>query len=212
MTPRVRHLGTVDYEVVWQAMRAFTEVREERTADELWFAEHPPVYTLGLAARLEHVLAPGSIPVVQTDRGGQVTYHGPGQLLTYVLFDLKRAGFGIRQLVTTLEQAVIDVLASYGIAAERRARAPGVYVDGAKIAALGLRVRRGRSYHGIALNIDLDLAPFQGIDPCGYPGLRVTRLCDLGIVATPRAVADRLEQYLRGGLNDREDVSRLRRV
>jgi lipoyl(octanoyl) transferase len=129
-----------------------------------------------------------------------VTYHGPGQLLAYVLFDLKRAGFGIRQLVTTLEQAVIDVLASYGVTAERRARAPGVYVDGAKIAALGLRVRRGRSYHGIALNIDMDLAPFRGIDPCGYPGLRVIQLRDLGIVTSAQAVADRLEQCLRSGL------------
>lgn len=160
-------------------MQEFTDARDAETPDELWLLEHPPVYTLGRAARGEHLLDAGGIPVVQTDRGGQITYHGPGQLIAYTLFDLQRLGLGVRPFVNLLEQSIIDLLARLSIAAERRAGAPGVYVGGDKIAALGLRVRRGRSYHGISLNVAMDLAPFGGIDPCGFPGLGVTQVRDL---------------------------------
>lgn len=160
-------------------MRAFTDARDGDTPDELWLVEHPPVFTLGQAGRPEHLLDPGDIPVIRTDRGGQVTYHGPGQPIAYVLFDLRRAGVGVRDLVHRLEGAVIDLLGGHGVAARARPDAPGVYVDGAKVAALGLRVRYGCSYHGIALNLALDLAPFRRINPCGYAGLAVTRLADL---------------------------------
>jgi lipoyl(octanoyl) transferase len=176
---RARRLGLRDYEATWAAMRQFTDQRDASTTDELWLLEHPPVFTLGQAARPEHILDAGEIPVVKTDRGGQVTYHGPGQLVAYLLLDLKRAGLGVKRLVNLLEQSVIDLLAAYGVIAAARPDAPGVYVDGAKIASVGLRVRQGCSYHGIALNLDLDLAPFARINPCGYPGLRVTRLVDL---------------------------------
>jgi lipoyl(octanoyl) transferase len=175
----VRPLGPSDYEATVAAMRRFTEDRGPATPDELWLLEHPPVFTLGRAADPAHVLDPGDIPVVRTDRGGQVTYHGPGQLVAYALIDLQRRGLGIRPFVRLLEQAVIDLLADRGIEAGRRAGAPGVYVRGRKIAALGLRVRRGCTYHGLSLNLDLDLAPFRLIEPCGYPGLAVTRLADL---------------------------------
>ena len=178
---RVRHLGLVDYREGWWAMREMTDRRGPATEDELWLLEHPPVFTLGQGGRLGHVLDPGSIPVVRSDRGGQVTYHGPGQLVAYVLVDLARRRLGVRRLVETLEQAVIELLAEGGVAGERRPAAPGVYVAGRKVAALGLRVRRGCSYHGLALNVDLDLGPFARIDPCGYPGLAVTRLRDEGI-------------------------------
>jgi lipoyl(octanoyl) transferase len=179
-------------------MRAFTDARDADTADELWVLEHPPVYTLGQAGRREHVLNPGDIPVVESDRGGQVTYHGPGQVIVYTLIDLRRAGFGIREMVVKLENAVISMLAKHGLLGEGRRDAPGVYVDGAKIAALGLRVRRGCSYHGLALNIDVDLAPFDGIDPCGFPGLEVTSTAALGVdVARDVLVAD-LVGALRG--------------
>ncbi|MCC6201730.1 MAG: lipoyl(octanoyl) transferase LipB [Gammaproteobacteria bacterium] len=196
MTMRIRQLGLIDYQAAWDAMRAFNEARDDSSADEIWFAEHPPVYTLGLAGRLEHLHEAGTIPVLRSDRGGQITYHGPGQLLVYLLFDLHRAGMGIKHLVTLLEQAAIDLLAGYGISGARRVGAPGVYVEGAKIAALGLRVRRGRSYHGMALNVAMDLAPFARIDPCGYPGLRVTQLRDLGVAVDLPAVAERLQQAL----------------
>jgi lipoyl(octanoyl) transferase len=162
-------------------MRDFTASRDPETPDELWLLQHPPIYTLGQAGRLEHVLDPGDIPVLKVDRGGQVTYHGPGQIIAYLLLDLRRAGLGVRGLVHLLETAVIDLLARQGIAAEARPGAPGVYVQGAKIAALGLRVRRHCSFHGLALNVDLDLEPFSRINPCGYPGLVVTRLVDLGL-------------------------------
>lgn len=176
----VRRLpGLSDYAATWTAMRAFTAARDPDTPDELWLLEHPPVFTLGQAGRPEHLLDPGPIPVVRTDRGGQVTYHGPGQLVAYLLFDLHRAGIGVRRLVSLLEQSVIELLAARGIGALARADAPGVYVAGAKIASVGLRVSRGCSYHGIALNVDLDLDPFRRINPCGYPGLAVTRLADL---------------------------------
>jgi len=178
---RTRALGRVAYEPAWRAMQALNAARGPDTQDELWLLEHPPVYTLGLAGRREHVLAPRGIPVVATDRGGQVTYHGPGQAVAYVLLDLRRRGLGVKELVRRLEQAAIDLLAAHGIAGERKAGMPGVYVDGAKIAAVGLRVARGCSYHGLALNADLDLEPFARIDPCGYPGLACTRHADLGV-------------------------------
>ena len=178
---RIRALGRVAYEPTWRAMQALNGARDSDTPDELWLLEHPPVYTLGLAGRREHVLSPGAIPVIATDRGGQVTYHGPGQAVAYVLLDLRRRGLGVKELVRRLEQATIELLAARGIAGERRAGMPGIYVGGAKIAAIGLRVARGCSYHGIALNADLDLEPFARIDPCGYPGLACTRLADLGV-------------------------------
>ncbi len=178
--PVIRHLGLVEYEPAWRAMQRFTEERDATTPDEIWFLEHPPVFTLGLNASRAHLLAPGDIPVVQIDRGGQVTYHGPGQLVVYPLIDLKRAGLGIRDFVTALERGVIELAARFGIAAECRRNAPGVYVAGRKLASVGVRVRRGGSYHGLALNVTLDLEPFQRINPCGYEGLEMTRLADLG--------------------------------
>jgi len=196
----LRRLGRRDYEPVWRAMRAFTDGRGPGTPSELWLVEHPPVYTQGQAGRAEHLLAPGDIPVVQSDRGGQVTYHGPGQAVLYVLLDLRAAGLGVRALVTRLEQAVIDLLAEHGIRAAARPDAPGVYVDGAKIASLGLRVRHGRSYHGVALNVDLDLAPFDRINPCGHRGLAVTRLADLGMTLTTEQAGEALAHHLAAGL------------
>lgn len=196
----VRSLGRADYEPVWRAMQAFTRERGTQTPDELWFVEHPPVLTLGLAAKPEHVLDAGELPVVRIDRGGQVTWHGPGQLVAYVLVDLRRAGLGVKELVRRLEQSVLDLLAGYGIAGERRAGMPGVYVGGAKIAAVGLRVSRGCSYHGIALNVDADLRGFARINPCGYPGLAATRLADLGVRDTMGAVQDRWRQSLLAAL------------
>jgi lipoyl(octanoyl) transferase len=191
-----RRLGRVRYEPTWRAMRAFTDARGEDTPDQLWLVEHPPVFTLGLAARREHVLDPGDIPVISTDRGGQVTYHGPGQAVVYALVDLRRARLGVKEMVRRLEQAAIDTCAQYGVRGERRAGMPGVYVDGAKIAAIGLRVARGCSYHGIALNADVDLAPFSRIDPCGYPGLASTRLADFGARDSIDAVQQRLAQAI----------------
>jgi lipoyl(octanoyl) transferase len=198
---RVRALGRVAYEPTWRAMQALTRARGEAAPDELWLLEHPPVYTLGLAARREHVLAPGAIPVVATDRGGQVTYHGPGQLVAYAMLDLRRRSLGVKEMVRRLEQSAIDVLAGYGIPGERRAGMPGVYVGGAKIAAVGLRVARGCSYHGLSLNVDLDLEPFSRIDPCGYPGLACTRLADLGVRDSIDAVQQKLSECLERCLN-----------
>ena len=172
----VRRLGLLEYEPVWRAMQTFTDLRDADTADELWLVEHPPVFTQGQAGRAEHVLAPGDIPVIQVDRGGQVTYHGPGQIVAYPLIDISRLKLGVRALVSGIEQAIIDVLKSYAVEAELIAGAPGVYVDGAKIASLGLRIRRGKSFHGLAFNIDMDLEPFQRINPCGYEGLQITTL------------------------------------
>lgn len=189
---RFRRLGRRDYESVFNAMRAFTESRDATTPDELWWVEHPPVFTLGVAGKMEHLLAPGAIPVIRSDRGGQVTYHGPGQLVVYCLLDVRRLGLSVRALVTTLERAVIELLAGHGLAAHARSHAPGVYVEDAKIASLGLRIRQGRSYHGLSLNVDLDLEPFTRINPCGYPGLRVTQLRDLGVELTPAAAAGEL--------------------
>lgn len=175
----LRRLGCVDYLPTWRAMQRFTDARTATTADEIWFLEHPPVFTLGMAGRREHVLAPGAIPVVATDRGGQVTYHGPGQLVIYPLLDLRRLGFGVRDLVTALEQTVVAYAGALGIEARARPEAPGVYVAGRKLASVGLRIRRGASYHGLALNVSLDLEPFERIDPCGYAGLEMTQLAAL---------------------------------
>jgi len=188
----VRRRGRVEYDAAYDAMRRFSAARDAATPDELWVLEHPPVYTLGQAAKESHLLRPTPIPVRRVDRGGEITYHGPGQVVVYALIDLRRRGLTVKRLVCLLEQAVIDLLASHGLAGERRPGAPGVYVGGAKIAALGLRVRGGASYHGLALNVDLDLAPFADIDPCGYEGLAVTRLADLGVRATPAAAGDGL--------------------
>ncbi len=195
-TAAIRNLGLVAYEPTWRAMQAFNQARSSETADQIWMLEHPPVFTLGLAGRREHVLDPGSIPVVAADRGGQVTYHGPGQAIAYVMLDLRRLGIGAKELVRRLEQAAIDLLAGYAIAGERVAGMPGVYVGGAKIAAVGLRIARGCSYHGIAVNADLDLAPFGRIDPCGYPGLASTRLVDLGVREGVDAVQQSLSKSL----------------
>lgn len=187
-----RHLGYQEYEPVFAAMRAFTETRHLDTLDELWQVEHPPVFTQGLAGKAEHLLTTGDIPVIQVDRGGQVTYHGPGQVVIYCLLDVRRLGLSVRALVTTLERSVIELLATYGVTAQARPDAPGVYVDDAKIASLGLRIRQGRSYHGLSLNVDMDLEPFRRINPCGYPGLRVTQLRDLGVLLTPDDAAQAL--------------------
>ena len=183
----VRHLGIRPYLETWQAMQVFTDTRDATTPDEIWLLQHHPVYTQGQAGKAEHLLHQTDIPVVQSDRGGQITYHGPGQLIAYLLIDVRRKGMGVRQLVTAMEQAVIALLASSGIQATAKADAPGVYVNGAKIASLGLRIRRGCSFHGLALNIDLDLTPFTHINPCGYAGLAMTRTATLG---GPRHVAD----------------------
>ena len=192
----VRCLGLQDYRPLWGEMQAYTEQRGPDSPDQIWFLQHRPVFTLGLNGRMEHVLAPGQVPVIAVDRGGQVTYHGPGQLIAYTLIDLRRLGLGVRSLVRALEQAVIAVLAQYGIAASTRTGAPGVYVDGRKIASLGLRVRKGCSFHGLALNVDMDLAPFSRIDPCGYPGLEVTQLADCGGPRDPGRVARDLRRHL----------------
>lgn len=189
-------LGRQPYEPVWKAMQAFTDARSPGAAAELWLLEHEPVYTLGQAGRRQHLLDPREIPVIQVDRGGQVTYHGPGQLVAYLLLDLRQAGLGIRSLVQRLEQAVIDLLGEYDIRGQLRADAPGVYVEECKIAALGLRVRRGCTFHGLSLNVAMDLEPFARIDPCGFPGLRVTQLADLGGPSDLVAVGERLSCHL----------------
>jgi len=192
----VRNLGRVDYEPTWRAMQRFTDQRGPDTPDEIWFLEHPPVFTLGMNASRDHVIAPGDIPVVQIDRGGQVTYHGPGQLVVYPLVDLRRAGLGVRDIVTALERSVIDYAAELGIAAECRKKAPGVYVNGRKLASVGIRVRRGASYHGVAVNVSADLEPFRRINPCGYPDLEMTRLADLSAVDSVADAAEALQPHL----------------
>ena len=194
--PLIRDLGLAPYEPTWRAMQKFTDERQDDTPDELWFVEHPPVFTLGLNASREHLLAPGDIPVVQIDRGGQVTYHGPGQLMIYPLLNLRRLKLGVRELVMALENAVIGYAAGLGIAAAGSRNAPGVYVDGAKLASVGLRIRRGACYHGMALNVSLDPRPFERINVCGYKDLRVTRLADLGVNASLDAVARDLTPHL----------------
>ena len=192
----IKDLGRQEYEPLWRNMQSFTDTRGPSTPDELWFAEHPPVFTLGLNADPSHVLMPGDIPVVQTDRGGQVTYHGPGQLMIYPLIDLRRRSLGIRPLVTALEKTVVTLLADHDIAAVARPDAPGVYVDDRKVASVGLRVRRGASYHGMALNIDMDLEPFGRINPCGYQGLEVTSLRQLGVTDSRQEVMARVRDLL----------------
>jgi lipoyl(octanoyl) transferase len=192
----VRSLGQVEYEPIWRAMQAFTAQRTPETPDEIWLLEHPPVFTQGQAGKPEHLIAATRIPVVPIDRGGQITYHGPGQAVAYVLVDLRRRGYGIRELVSRMEQAVIDLLASQGVIASRLAGAPGVYVNGAKIAALGLRVKQGCTYHGLALNVDMDLNPFAAINPCGYAGMRVTQWRDLGLGGSSQEVGRVLGQNL----------------
>ena len=192
----VRDLGLVEYEPTWRAMQRFTDERGAETPDEIWFLEHPPVFTLGMNGSRDHVLAPGDIPVVQIDRGGQVTYHGPGQLVVYPLVDLRRAGLGVRDIVTALERSVIDYAAELGITAECRKGAPGVYVDGRKLASVGIRVRRGASYHGVALNVSVDLRPFHRINPCGYAGLEMTRLADLSPVDCVALASEAMKPHL----------------
>ena len=195
-TIAIRSLGLQDYVPLWRAMQSFTEERNAATPDEIWFTEHPPVFTLGLNASREHLLAPGDIPVVQIDRGGQVTYHGPGELMIYPLIDLRRAGLGVRDLVTALEQSVVDLTAEWAIAAASRSDAPGVYVAGRKIASVGLRVRRGASYHGMALNIEVDLEPFSRINPCGFNDLEVTDLRTLGVQDNMMQIQARVQEHL----------------
>jgi lipoyl(octanoyl) transferase len=196
----VRIMGLRPYAETWRAMREYTDQRNADSPDQLWLLEHPPVFTLGQAGKPEHLLAPGEIPVIKTDRGGQVTYHGPGQLVAYLLLDLRRAGLGVRGLVTLLEQAVIDLLRAEGIEASAREDAPGVYVVGAKIASVGLRVRHGCSFHGLSMNVAMDLTPFERINPCGYPGLEVTQLSELVEEADLPRVGQELSQHLARGL------------
>ena len=197
----IRELGRLPYEPVWHAMQRFTGERDANTPDELWLLEHPPVFTQGQAGKPEHLLLPGDIPVVKVDRGGQVTYHGPGQLVAYLLLDVRRLGLGVRELVTRIERSLVELLASYGVTAYPRADAPGVYVGDAKIASLGLRIRNGRSFHGLALNLDMDLQPFARINPCGYAGLRMTQLRDetagsVNFNEVGRRLSDQLVRHL----------------
>ena len=203
----IRALGRTDYDATWRAMQAFTDARDAATPDEIWLTEHPPVYTLGLSGRREHLLRDNGIPAIKVDRGGQITYHGPGQLVAYTLFDLKRARLGVRDMVRRIEAAVVQWLDSVGISAYGKNSAPGVYVataDGeAKIAALGLKVRKGCTYHGLAVNIAMDLAPFADIDPCGYRGLAVTQVADLGVVRTLDAAGAELAPVLARNLTRR---------
>ncbi len=203
LTPRpspssvlIRALGCVDYEPTWRAMQTFTEQRTPDTADEIWVCEHSPVFTLGQAGKVEHLLHDIGVPLVKIDRGGQITYHGPGQLVVYLLLDLQRRQLKVRELVTRIEQALIDMLTEYDLHAVRLAGAPGVYVDGAKIAALGLRIRNSRSYHGLCLNVAMDLAPFAAINPCGYAGMAVTQMSDLCSEYDLQRVTTRLLQQL----------------
>jgi lipoyl(octanoyl) transferase len=193
---QVKQLGRVEYEPTWQAMLEFTTSRTAETPDEIWIVEHPPVFTLGQAGKPEHLLIDIGIPVVKIDRGGQITYHGPGQVVLYLLLDLQRLKIKVRELVTAIEQAVIDFLAFYGVTADRLAGAPGVYVGDAKIAALGLKIKNGCSYHGLSLNVDMDLHPFTAINPCGYAGLKVVQTKDFNIPLTPIQAGEQLTQYL----------------
>jgi len=195
----VRRLGLRDYVPVWRHMQSFTDNRDENTPDELWLVQHPPVFTQGQAGKAEHILAPGDIPVIQVDRGGQVTYHGPGQIVAYPLLDLRRLGIGVKALVNRIEESIIRVLAYYGVDGQRKAGAPGIYVDDEKIASLGLRVRRARTFHGLAFNIDMDLEPFQRINPCGFEGLKVTQLsafADVQLTQVENQLVESLVQTL----------------
>jgi lipoyl(octanoyl) transferase len=200
----VRHLGQVDYTTAWHDMQRFTNSRDHNTPDELWFLEHPPVFTLGRNGKQEHLHNTGEIPVINTDRGGQVTYHGPGQLIAYPLLNINRRQLGVQSLVQILEQAVIDLCTDYRIDAHRREKAPGVYVEDYKLAALGLRIRKGCSFHGLSLNIDMDLTPFSMIDPCGYAGMEVTQLRDLGVKASMNTLTDQFQDHFEHLLNMQE--------
>lgn len=200
----VRHLGEVEYEPTWHAMQSFTDSRSPDTPDEVWYLQHAPVFTMGRNGKQEHLLETGDIPVIQVDRGGQVTYHGPGQLVVYPLLDLTRRQLGVQSLVRLLEQTVIDLLAGHGVTATRRDKAPGVYVDDRKIAALGLRVRRGCCFHGLSLNADMDLAPFSMINPCGYPGMQVTQLADLGITQPLDTITRQFQAHFKRLLDNPE--------
>ena len=191
----VRHLGRVGYTTAWHDMQRFTNSRDLNTPDELWFLEHHPVFTLGRNGKQEHLHNTGDIPVISTDRGGQVTYHGPGQLIVYPLLNIKRRRLGVQSLVRILEQSVIDLLSDYSLDAQRREKAPGVYVDDRKLAALGLRIRKGCSFHGLSLNADMDLSPFSMIDPCGYSGLEVTQLKDLGVDASMETIGTQYQAH-----------------
>jgi lipoyl(octanoyl) transferase len=192
----VKNLGEKPYVKTWRTMKIFTDSRDECVTDEIWFVQHPPVYTLGQAGKVEHLLTPGDIPVVHSDRGGQVTYHGPGQLVCYLLLDVRRLGLGVRGLVTAIEQSIVQLINSYGITAESKPEAPGVYVDGKKIAALGLRIRKGCSYHGLSLNVDMDLGPFSNINPCGFKDLNVVDMKGLGIDRPMTEIMDALTDIL----------------
>jgi len=196
----IKSLGLVDYEPTWRAMQRFTAERTADTLDEIWLVQHPPVYTQGQAGKPEHVLNPTDIPVVKIDRGGQITYHGPGQIVAYLLLDLHRWKINVRELVRLMEQAVIDLLAEYGVTAHGREDAPGVYVGNAKIASLGLKIKKGCSYHGLAFNVDMDLSPFDNINPCGYEGLRVTQCIELGMTVQLEELQAELTQNLVHGL------------
>ena len=198
--PVIHSLGLVEYQPTWDAMRRFTAERTAETRDEIWLVQHPPIYTQGLAGRPEHLLHPTNIPVVRTDRGGQVTYHGPGQIVAYLLLDMRRWKLTVRELVCLMEQAVIDLLGEFGVIAEGRKDAPGVYVNDAKIASLGLKIKNGCCYHGLALNVDMDLAPFANVNPCGHAGLRVTQCRELGITAGIEELQAQLAQNLIHGL------------
>ncbi len=203
----VKQLGLSDYRQTWRAMKSFTDSRDQHSADELWLTEHAPVFTQGLNGRAEHLLAPGDIPVVQIDRGGQVTYHGPGQLVLYCLLDLTRLGIGVKGLVSRIETSIIELLDGYRVSACTRSGAPGVYVGEAKIAALGLRIRKGCCYHGLSLNVDMDLQPFTRINPCGYRGLAVTQLSDFGVDGNVETVGRKLARILTGNLIEKKPGS-----
>ncbi len=200
MTPHVRSLGLVEFNLTWEAMKQFTAERNSQTRDEIWLVQHPPVYTLGLAGKPEHLLNPTDIPVIKIDRGGQITYHGPGQIVAYILLDMRRWKLNVRELVYIMEQAVTDLLGEFSVAAQRRVDAPGVYVGDAKIAALGLKIKNGCCYHGLALNVDMDLRPFANINPCGFAGLRVTQACELGITVSINELQAQLAHNLIYGL------------
>lgn len=204
LLPQVVYLGRSDYELTWQQMKDFTDRRDENTPDQLWITEHAPVFTQGLNGKPEHLLDTGDIPVIHIDRGGQVTYHGPGQLVIYCLLNIVRLGFGVRALVTHIENSIIALLADYGLESAARADAPGVYIDDAKIAALGLRVRKGCCYHGLSLNLDMDLTPFSRINPCGYENLRVTQMSDFGINLDLQQAGRELSEHIIRNIKDGE--------
>lgn len=215
----IRQLGLLDYEPVWQHMQAFTNQRDENTADEFWLLQHPPIFTLGQAGKAEHLLAPADIPVIKVDRGGQVTYHGPGQLVIYLLVNIKRHKVGVREFVSIIENSIVNLLARYGITAQPRADAPGVYVNDEKIAALGLRVRKGCTFHGLSLNVDMDMEPFLRINPCGYQGMKVTQMADqldrlrFPGLTTPQVGNDLIEELkAQLGYNQSTELSQLPRL